>query len=55
MIPDEISKILLWIILGFFCFLALFVFSPFISYIIIGVGIIIPAYLLYKRKKEEDD
>jgi len=55
MIPDEINKILLWIILGFFCCIGIMTISPSISYIIIAVGIIVPAYLLYKRKKEDDD
>ena len=52
---DEITKIILWVVLGFSIFIALMTIAPYLSYVLIVVGIVIPAYLLYKRKKEEDD
>ena len=52
---NEITKIILWVVLGFSVCIALMTIAPYLSYVLIVVGIVIPAYLLYKRKKEEDD
>jgi len=49
MSQKDFEKIILWVIIIIFSFIALILFSPFIGYIIIALGIIIPAFLLYKK------
>ena len=47
---NEIEKILLWILLVFFSIIGLIVFAPYIGYIILFLGVLIPSYLLLKKK-----
>jgi hypothetical protein len=47
---NQIEKMALWALLIIFILIALVAFTPYISLIIIGLGIIIPAYLLFRKK-----
>jgi len=49
MSKNDFEKIILWVIIIFFTFIALILFTPYIGYIVITLGIIIPAFLLYKK------
>jgi len=51
---ENIEKIILWAIIILFSFIALILFAPYIGYIVIGLGITIPSYLLYKKNKNDE-
>ena len=54
MSKEDIEKISLWVLIIFFSFVALILFAPYIGYIVIVLGITIPAYLLYKKNKNDE-
>ena len=47
---NQIEKMALWALLIIFSLIALIAFTPYLSYIVIGLGVIIPAYLLFRKK-----
>lgn len=50
---EDIEKFILWALIVLFGFIGLMVFAPYIGYVIIVLGISIPAYILYKKNKNE--
>jgi len=50
---EKIKKALLWVILGLSIFFGILIVFPYISYIIVIAGIVIPSYIIYKKHKEE--
>ena len=48
----DFEKIVLWVLLVLFSFITLILSAPYIGYVILALGITIPAYLLYKKNKE---
>lgn len=54
MSKEDIEKISLWVLIIFFSFVALILFAPYIGYIVLVLGITIPAYLLYKKNKNDE-
>ena len=52
---DKIYKIILWVTLGGFGLLGLMEIFPYIKYVLIILGISIPAYILYNKYKKEND
>ena len=52
---DKIYKIGLWVVLGFGVLLGLMEIFPYIKYVLIILGITIPAYILYNKYKKEND
>ncbi len=51
---ENIEKIILWAIIILFSFVALILFAPYIGYMVLVLGITIPAYLLYKKNKNNE-
>jgi len=51
---ENIEKIILWAIIILFSFVALILFAPYTGYIVLVLGITIPAYLLYKKNKNNE-
>ena len=52
---DKIKKTLLIAILSVSTFMLLLLIFPTLAYIIVILGILIPTYILYKKKKEKDE
>jgi Flp pilus assembly protein TadB len=52
---DKIKKTLLISILSVSTFILLLLIFPTMAYIIVILGILIPAYILYKKKKEDEE
>ena len=52
---DKIKKTLLISILSVSAFMLLLLIFPTIAYIILILGVTIPTYILYKKKKEKDE
>ena len=51
----KIKKTLLIAILSVSTFILLLLIFPTMAYIIVILGILIPAYILYKKKKEDEE
>jgi hypothetical protein len=52
---DKIKKTLLISILSVSTFILLLLIFPTLLYVIVVLGILIPTYILYKKKKEKDE
>jgi Flp pilus assembly protein TadB len=52
---DKIKKTLLISIFSVSTFILLLLIFPTMAYIIVILGILIPAYILYKKKKEDEE
>lgn len=52
---DKIKKTLLITILSVSTFMLILLIFPILAYIIVILGILIPTYILYKKKKEENE
>ena len=51
---DKIKKTLLISILSVSTFILLLLIFPTLLYVIVVLGILIPTYILYKKKKEDE-
>tara|TARA_B110000211_G_scaffold107803_1_gene125068 strand:+ start:282 stop:464 length:183 start_codon:yes stop_codon:yes gene_type:complete len=51
---DKIKKTLLISILSVSTFILLLLIFPTLLYVIVVLGILIPSYILYKKKKEDE-
>jgi hypothetical protein len=52
---DKIKKTLLITILSVSTFMLILLIFPILAYIIVILGVLIPTYILYKKKKEENE
>jgi hypothetical protein len=52
---EKIKRVVLITILSMSLFFLLLLIFPTIAYIILILGVAIPTYFLYKKKKEEDE
>ena len=52
---DKIKKTLLITILSVSTFMLILLIFPIMAYIIVILGVLIPTYILYKKKKEENE
>tara|TARA_R110000751_G_scaffold77362_3_gene156041 strand:+ start:1056 stop:1220 length:165 start_codon:yes stop_codon:yes gene_type:complete len=51
---SDMEKIGLWVLIISFSFIAIILLAPYIGYIVIGLGITYPSYLLYKKNKNDE-
>tara|TARA_B100001758_G_C18137282_1_gene467057 strand:+ start:224 stop:385 length:162 start_codon:yes stop_codon:yes gene_type:complete len=50
---SEIQKIILWCIIAISTFIGIITILPFLGYILIICGIVIPSYIIYKNYYKE--
>jgi hypothetical protein len=52
---EKIKRVVLITILATSLFFILLLIFPTVAYIILSLGVVIPTYILYKKKKEKDE
>jgi len=52
---EKIKRVVMITILSMSLFFLLLLIFPTIAYIILILGVVIPTYILYKKKKEKDE